>query len=202
MGKKQDAYHAKLLKEGDERAFKQIFLSYYDPLCNFCWRYAKSKAISEDLVQEVFAEMWDHREVLDPSRSIKLYLYQAVKNKALDYLDHQKVVRRYQKDYRSENKDVIKQKRLQQENEKFIKAAREAIDSLPHRTQQVYVLHREDGLTYPEIAKVLDVSVKTVEAHISKALDILRYELRDDFPEEVTERTIANIFSIRSTGTK
>src|SRR5699024_11181116 len=199
---KEDKHYVQGITEGDEWAFKQIFLMYYEPLCNFCWRYTKSKAISEDLIQEVFADLWHHRRGLDPSRSIRLYLYQAVKNKALDYLDHQKVVRRYQENYRNANRDIVKQKSLQKEDERFITVVREAIYNLPPRTQQIYILHREDGLTYQEIARVMDVSVKTVEAHMGKALDTLRSELRDDFPEEVTERTIAKIFSFRSTGTE
>jgi RNA polymerase sigma-70 factor (ECF subfamily) len=150
----------------------------------------------------MFADLWNLRDTLDPGRSIRVYLYQAVKNKAFDYLEHQKVVRKYQADRQHESENVIRQDSLTEEDKKFIKAARQAIDNLPRRAQQVYILHREDGLTYREIAEVMDISKKTVESQMSRALDILRSELRDDFPEQVTERTIAKIFSIRSTGTE
>lgn len=186
---------------GEKWAFKAIFLQHYEPLCNFCWRYTRSRAISEDLVHEVFADLWDLKETLDPNKSLRVYLYQAVKNKAYDYLAHQKVVRKYQADQSHDPKEVVHQKKITQEDKTFIKAARQAIDALPKRAQQTYVLHRQDGLTYREIAEVMDVTVKTVESQMSRALDILRSQLRNNSPEQVTEQTITKIFSIRDTGT-
>lgn len=188
--------------EGEEWAFKTIFLKYFDSLCNFCWRYTRSKTVSEDLVQEVFTDLWKLRHTLDKNKSIVVYLYQATKNKALDYLDHKKVVWRYQENYRQENDRFVTPEIIKWEDEAFIKAVRKAIDNLPRRAQQAYVLHREDGLTYREIADVMDISVKTVESQISRALDILRGELKDDFPDHVSEKTVAKIFPIRSTGSK
>lgn len=188
--------------EGEEYAFKKVFLRYYEPLCNFCWRYVKSKAISEDLVQEVFANLWKLRNTLDPNRSISVYLFQAVKNKAQDYLDHQEVIRRYETDHRHDKEGFTTQTKIRQEDEEFIKAAREAIDNLPCRSQQVYILHREEGLTYREIAEVMEISVKTVESQMSRALDMLRAQLYDKYPDQVTEETYTKIFSIRSTGTE
>lgn len=187
--------------KGEKWAFKAIFLQHYEPLCNFCWRYTRSRVISEDLVQEVFADLWNLKETLDPNKNLKVYLYQAVKNKGYDYLAHQKVVRKYQADQSHDPKEVVHQKKIIQEDKTFIKAARQAIDALPQRAQQTYVLHRQDGLTYKEIAEVMDVTVKTVESQMSRALDILRSRLRNNSPDQVTEGTIAKIFSIRDTGT-
>lgn len=186
---------------GERWTFKAIFLQHYEPLCNFCWRYTRSRAISEDLVQEVFADLWDLKETLDPDKSLKVYLYQAVKHKGYDYLAHRKVVRKYQADQRHDQQEGVHQKEITQEDKAFIKSARQAIDTLPQRAQQTYVLHRQDGLTYREIAEVMDVTVKTVESQMSRALDILRSRLRSNSPDQVTERTIAKIFSIRDTGT-
>lgn len=185
---------------GKQWAFKAVFLRHYEALCNFCWRYTKSKAVSEDLVQEVFADLWDLKDTLDPDGRLKVYLYQAVKNKAYDYLAHQKVVRKYEGDHSCEQEEIVHQKKITREDKTFIKAARRAIDDLPPRAQQTYMLHREDGLTYREIAKVMDITVKTVESQMSRALDILRSRLRDKLPDQVTERTTAKIFSIRETG--
>src|SRR5699024_6821029 len=136
---------------GEKWAFKAIFLQLYEPLCNFCWRYTRSKFVSEDLVQETFADLWDLKETLDSDKSLKVYLYQADKNKAYDYVAHQKVVRKYEADQNHYSNEVVHQKKITQRNTAFIKAARQAIDALPQRAQQVYVLHRQDGLTYREI---------------------------------------------------
>src|SRR5699024_6063039 len=186
---------------GERGAFKVVFHRHYEPLCNFCWRYTHSKAISEDLVQEMFADLWDLKETLDPQKRLKVYLYQAVKNKEYDYLAHRKVVRQHQATQRHAPKGGVHQQEITQEDQAFIKAARQAIDGLPPRAQQTYVLHREDGLTYREIAQVMDITVKTVESQMSRALDILRNRLRGRFPDQVTDRTMAKIFSIRDTGT-
>src|SRR5690625_7712891 len=113
--------------KGEKWAFKVIFLQHYEPLCNFCWRYTRSRAISEDLVQEVFADLWDLKETLDPDKSLKVYLYQAVKNKAYDYLAHRKVVRKYQDDHSHDQKKVVHQKKTTQEDTAFIKATPRAI---------------------------------------------------------------------------
>ncbi len=186
---------------GERWAFKTVFLRHYEPLCNFCWRYTRSRAVSEDLVQEVFADLWELKETLDPDKSLKVYLYQAVKHKGYDYLAHQKVVRKYQADQSHDQQEVVHQKKITQDDTAFIKAARQAIDTLPQRAQQTYVLHRQDGLTYREIAEVMDVTVKTVESQMSRALDILRSRLCNNSPDQVTERTFTKIFSIRNTGT-
>lgn len=188
------------IRKGEEHAFKKLFLRYYDPLCNFSWRFTRSKAISEDIVQDVFSDLWNLRKSLDPQQSISVYLYQAVKNKALDHIDHQKVVRRYQLNAAHSEKNFTYMHRTihPREEAEFIKAVRQAIDDLPCRAQQVYTLHREDGLTYREIAEVMDISKKTVESQMSRALDLLRDRLRKYLPLEVTEETFAKIYSINS----
>ena|SRR5690625_70814 len=186
------------IRHGEESAFKKLFLTYYDILCNFSWRYTRSKAVSEDLVQDVFTDVWNMRETLDPKKSISVYLYQAVKNKALDYLDHQKVVKKHQLNADPADKNVVYIKSTMNEEWEFIKAARYAIDELPFRSQQVYTLHREDGLTYQEIADVMEISVKTVESQMSRALDILRNRLSKYLPIQVSEETLGKIYSLRS----
>lgn len=182
------------IRRGDENAFRDLFLKYYNPLCNFAWRYTRSKVISEDMVQNVFTNMWILRATLDSQRSVRVYLYQAVKHEALDFIKHQKVVVEF-----SSKKKKIKEVTTgltfnQPENTKFVLAARQAIDSLPPRACQIYKLNREDGLTYQEIAEVMDISVKTVESQMTRALNILRNRLSKYLPLQVTEDTLTKIF--------
>src|SRR5690625_6199069 len=84
------------VREGVVIAYMQLFLVYYVILCNFSWKYTRSQAASEDLVQDVFADIWKKRSNLDSQKSISIYLYQSVKNRAIDHLEHQKVVRKHQ----------------------------------------------------------------------------------------------------------
>jgi len=190
------------IRRGDESAFKKLFITYYDLLCNFSWRYTRSQAVSEDLVQDVFAEVWNRKENLDPEKAISIYLYQAVKNRAIDYLDHQKVVRDYHKNENQLDQNVVFIRSTISEEWEFIKAARHAIDELPFRAQQVYTLHREDGLTYKEIAEVMDISVKTVESQMTRALNILRERLNKYLPIQVSEETLANIYTFGTVSKK
>lgn len=188
------------IRQDDENAFRKLFLKYYEPLCNFAWRYTRSKAISEDLVQNVFTKLWTLRKTLDPQKSIRVYLYQAVKNEALDYISHQKIVReaagKPSVEIVTNLKKPIHQKQKLPDQTEFIDAARQAIDDLPKRARQVYKLHREDGLIYREIAEVMGISVKTVESQMTRALKILRNRLRQFLPLKlpVTDETLTKIF--------
>jgi len=104
----------------------------------------------------------------------------------------------FKKYQRYENQELIYQEQRTIENKKFIKATISAIENLPPRAKHIYLLSRQDGLTYNEIAEVMEISTKTVESQMSRALSILHSQLRDDFPDSITEETIAKIFSINS----
>lgn len=169
----------KKIKTGDKEAFKKLFLEYYDPLSNFAWRYIKSVHIAEELVQEAFLSIWESREMLDSSKNIKSYLYQIVRNKALNHLKHKDVVEKYNTQIDWLNSVSISQMHDFDEQPEFIEAAQEAIESLPDGARRIYKLHRKDGLTYKEIAEVLDISIRTVESQMSRALEKLRNNLSE-----------------------
>lgn len=169
------------ISNGNEQAFQKLFIEYYTALVNFAYSYLKSKSKAESVVQEVFADFWEERESLDPSKNIETYLFQAVKFKSYDVLKHKKVVNKYRSalkykkivetDQKSENDGP---------NKKLIEEVQKAIKSLPDRAKRVFVLHRKEGLTYKEIAYVMDISKKTVESQMSRALKLLRNKL-DEF---------------------
>lgn len=167
----------KKIKKGDQKAFRKLFLRFYDPLCRFSWRFTHSRHIAEELVQEVFLEVWKSRESLDPQKDIKSYLYQSVRNEALNYLKHENLAEEYNKKIEWLKPSPTTQQHNYQEQSEFVKAARKAIEDLPDRARQIYKLSRKDGLTYREIATILDISVKTVESQMSRALKILRKDL-------------------------
>lgn len=165
------------IRNGNEHALEELFLTYYAPLCKFVWRYVRSNHVAEELVQDVFANIWEKKEMLDPGGEIKTYLYQSAKNRALDHIKHKKVVNQYRSKIAKTEKRIVHQEPIQSEETAFVKAARNAIEELPERARQVYKLHRKDGLTYKEIAKVMKISIKTVESQMSRALNILRNRL-------------------------
>lgn len=174
----------KKIKRGNEYAFEITFLKYYEPMCKSVWKYVRSKELSKEIVQDVFADIWDNREDLDPGGHLRGLLFVAARNKALDYLKHKKVVQNYQ-----EKAKKVKQEELYTEihpkksvGHSLINDVNKAINELPPKARQVFLLNREEGLTYKEIANHLSISVKTVESQISRVLKILRSRLSQYLP--------------------
>ncbi|SHF84352.1 RNA polymerase sigma-70 factor, ECF subfamily [Fodinibius roseus] len=165
------------VQQGDEKAFERLFKKYFYDLSRFAWRYVKSKAVAEELVQEVFADIWDNRKVWNPTSSLKLYLYQSVKHQALDYLKHEQVRDEYDPQWREKREHPTIRLQDTRREEQIRKAINKEIEALPPRSKMTYKLHRHDGLTYKEIAEVMDVSVKTVESQMTRTLKRLRKRL-------------------------
>ena len=170
------------IQEGDEDAFDTLFLEYYKRLCRFAWRYVKSEAIAEEIVQDFFMYLWENRASWEPMGTVRGYLYKSIKHRALDHVKHQNVVNKYKEEL-VEKKSYSKIKFEDKKHRELIKKKiKKAIENLPNRGKMVFKLHRHDGLTYKEIAQVMDISVKTVENHMGRVLKILREDLSHLFP--------------------
>lgn len=169
----------KLLKADDPGTVKQLFHQFYPFLCNTVFRILKDRAIAEDLAQDTFFKFWEKRQSIDIQTSLKAYLRRMAVNEALYYIRKNK---KFQKDREVEPSDLggatetVEQTLLHQELEDKIGAA---IQQLPPRCQEVFRLSRFEDLSYKEIAAKLDISIKTVENQMGKALKILRAALKD-----------------------
>ena len=164
------------LRGGDHATFDEIFRQWYEPVVRSANRVVHDPGVAEELSQDVFLEFWRRREALALDSSIAGYLMQAVRNRALNHLRHLAVQKRsvvYVEALSepAEHADVAVQGR---EVEMAIAAA---IAELPPRTREVFVMSRERGLRYSEIADELGISVKAVEANMSRALRMLREQL-------------------------
>ncbi|MCW9706485.1 RNA polymerase sigma-70 factor [Fodinibius salsisoli] len=179
MGVEETAKKNRIYKiqKGDEHTFECLFKEYYLHLTRFAWRYVKSKAIAEELVQEVFANIWENRSTWSPAGPIKAYLYQAVKHRALDHLKHEEVRQEYDPKWMDNKEHPTIDFEDQFRRKQLRKAIKKEIEALPSRSKMTYKLHRYDGLTYKEIAQVMDVSVKTVESQMTRTLKRLRERL-------------------------
>ena len=166
------------IRDGDGEAYEQLFRVYCQPLIDFTRRYVRDTAVAEGLVQDVFLTIWSNRAQLDPALNVKTYLYTAVRNQALKHLRHLDVERRSAGDV-----ELTLSRQRTPEDEwqaKEIDAAiHQAIDALPEKTRMVFSMNRFDHLTYAEIAQVQDVSIKTVETQMGRALRFLRDRLAD-----------------------
>ncbi len=169
-----------LLAGRDETAFEQVFKTYFKKLHAYALSLINDEADAEEMVQQVFFKLWERADRLSFSGSIAAYLYRAVHNECLNFLKHEKVKagHRLQVAYRMKN-DAIPEKGMNKELEQQF---RQAMNELPEQCRTVFQLSRFEDMKYREIADQLDISVKTVENHMGKALRLLRLKLVDFLP--------------------
>lgn len=169
----------KKIKEGDIKAFESLFKSYYTPLCLYTVNITGRQDVSEEIVQDIFYIFWKERERLTLLHSAKSYLYGAVKNRSLQYCEHIEVRRRHREAVLSGKVKPEPTATPQEELEYYEleKLIDHTLQQLPGRRMQIFRMHREDGLKYAEIASAMNLSVKTVEAEMTKALQTLRKEV-------------------------
>ena len=163
------------IKSGNEKAFNKAFELYYTSLCYFADSVLHDFDSSRSVVQQVFVDMWIKREKLQVG-SLKAYLFQSVRNACLDILKHRKAESRYLSTLGNVEKEQMPD---WIEDAELSDRINKAIDKLPEKCRQVFILCRVEDLKYAEIAERLDISVKTVEMQIGIALKKLRIELSD-----------------------
>jgi RNA polymerase sigma-70 factor (family 1) len=167
------------LRTGDKAAFTVIFTGYYSDLVRFSYTFSKNQSISEEIVQEVFLDMWEKRDRLAILTSLKSYLLKTVQNRSIDWLRHAGVERRYN------SKLLLKPGMQENETEKYVLHSElnshliKAIKKIPPEYAEVYMLSRNEMLSYSEISERLGIPERTVKERISKALAALRGELKE-----------------------
>jgi RNA polymerase sigma-70 factor, ECF subfamily len=168
------------IKLGDEQAFELLFRKFYVRLCAFANKFLNDPEEAKEIVQEVFAKIWEGRDLIDPDDSLKSYIFKITQNLSINKLRRKKVESKYAEIYKfiyCEQFDFsVHESLLARELEENIA---QAVGNLPGECRKVFELSRTEGLKYREIADNLNISVKTVEAHMSKALRSLRIELKD-----------------------
>jgi RNA polymerase sigma-70 factor (ECF subfamily) len=168
------------LQRGDEAAFAEVFRAHYAALVVAADRVLHDRAAAEDVAQEAMLELWRRREALPEGTRILAYLYQSVRNRALNHIRHLRVVRRAEPDVPlpapSDPADAAAR------TAELDTAMRAAVGGLPDDVRETFQMSRVDGLTYAEIARTLGISVKTVEARMGRALRSLRDRLAPWLP--------------------
>lgn len=153
--------------------FKEVFHEYYNPLCNYANGILHNEANAEDVVQEVFIKLWNSNDSLKLNQKLKSYLFKMTQNKAFEFIRGAKV--------RSKLHDTLKASSFEEDNhdelsEVYMRMEQlySSLRHLPPKCREVFALHKFNGLTYAEIAESEDISIKTVENHLLKAMKILR----------------------------
>ncbi|MDH6312168.1 RNA polymerase sigma-70 factor (ECF subfamily) [Parabacteroides sp. PFB2-10] len=165
------------IRKGDIKAFEQMFRFYYTPLRMYAASLTGEMEVAEEIVQELFYVFWKEREQITVLHSLKNYLYGAVRNRSFQYLEHQDVRHRYQEAILSKETVDDPTPHDELEYNELLKLIDHAISRLPERRQRIFKMHRFEGMKYAEIAETLSLSVKTVEAEMTKALQTLRKEI-------------------------
>ncbi len=164
------------LRQGDHTAFDALFRQWYELVVRSANRVLHEPQVAEELAQDVFLELWRRRDQLPAGSSIPGYLMQAVRNRALNHLRHLQVQKKSQLFVEALSEPAEQADADAQANE-LAQAIGDAIADLPPRTREVFLMSRERNLKYSEIAEQLGVSVKAVEANMSRALRQLREKL-------------------------
>ncbi len=158
-----------------EKEFEQLFKTYFKPLVNFANKFLNDIDQSKEIVHDVFVRVWEKRHEMDLDNSVKSYIYRSVNNRCLNYIrDNKKFLNNETTTEKPYSDNII-------ENLNAIEIQaiiNRTLDSLPERTKQIFMMSRYDNLKYAEIAEKLNISIKTVEANISKALKELRKNLK------------------------
>jgi RNA polymerase sigma-70 factor (ECF subfamily) len=169
------------LRQGDRDAFDAVFRAHYPTLVGVAERIAGERAVGEELAQDVMLELWRRHDSLVVDESLRAYLVRAARNRALNHVRHERMKVRTAP--RAAGETVTQAEAPSRLAEEEIQAAvRAAVDTLPERCREVFELSRGQGLRYAEIAGVLGISVKTVEAQMGKALRVLRERLAPFLP--------------------
>jgi len=160
----------------DEReALNLLFDLYFEPICHFVNSFVKNASLSEEIVSDVFFNLWVKRKTLKITGNIKAYLYKAARNQAVSYMrkpsfTHETLELELEADNYTQPDHLLIQKESLNHWQKMI-------DRLPDRCRMVFTLHREENFTYKQIAELLEISEKTVENQMGKALKLLRESL-------------------------
>lgn len=167
------------LKEGDCAAFSTLFLAYYEDLVLFARRLIYDKDTAEEIVQEAFVKLWEARETVVVRVSLKSFLLKSVQNRCIDWHRHQRI--RKQASAAIKEDSVLYQYDTDNDVLKSDLESRLdfALSMLPDELRETYTMNRFEGMKYHEIAEKLNVSVRTIEVRMGRALHLLREYLKE-----------------------
>jgi RNA polymerase sigma-70 factor (ECF subfamily) len=173
------------LAASDRTAYAEVFEAFYEPLYRYVCSITNDAAAARDVTQDVFVRLWDVRDGLDPSRSLKAYLYRIARNRAYNHQRDRNTEQEKADDVRHHSNarpaaptppdETV-------EGEHLEASMREWISALPERQREAIVLSRFEGLSHEQIAEVMDISPRTVNNHIVRGLKRLRDRVHDYKP--------------------
>ncbi|MDD2437914.1 MAG: RNA polymerase sigma-70 factor [Massilibacteroides sp.] len=161
-----------ILREGNHKAFEEVFVAYFDKIKIFIFGYIKSEVDAEELTEDIFVNLWINHASIDPSRSFSSYMHTIARNAALNFLRHKFIreshennIVEFKSNFNSEDELIAKETALLIEM---------AIEKMPEQRKKIYQLSRNEGLKNEEIAICLNITKTNVESQLSLALKDIR----------------------------
>lgn len=184
-----DAELVARIRLGDTAAFEAVFRRYVLPLCAFAYRYVRSREVATEVVHDVLLRIWQHRDRLEIQENLNAYLYRAIRNRAVDVARHEEVGQRWVERAALEAADRYEEGDTagspmggfgddMSDAAANAAAVEQALDLLPERCRQVFLLRWRDDMSYANIAASMGTSIKTVENQMNRAIRTLRKALR------------------------
>lgn len=168
------------LRKGNKGAFQDLFDTCYVPLCKYAYSILRDMDEAEDAVQKTFCKLWDQRTSLFIKSSLDSYLYRMVHNESINTINQRKLHQEHNYQYISTTQSDAANTVLESvESAELQQAIERAIQKLPPQCRKVFELSRMEQMPYSKIAEELQISTNTVENHMSKALKILRMDLKE-----------------------
>lgn len=166
------------IKSDNKSSFEKLFRAYYAPLCLFTQKFIHDKEECEEIVQSFFLSLWSDRKKINITTSVKSYLFSSVRNRCFNQIKHEKIKQEYQSQI-AKNSNIYNQISDCFLEVDLMKKIEASINELPPKRREIFLLSREEGLKYREIADKLGISIKTVETQMGKALKELRNKLKN-----------------------
>lgn len=180
------------LKTGNEIIFKMIMDNWYPRLFNFARGYLNNEENTKEVLQDVFLQLWDNRRKLAANTFLNAYLFTLTRNRCIDLIRKERLMLQFRSDKKeeylrlTENFHALSDQILDNIFAAEIQAVIDnTVNELPEQCSRVFKLSRSEGLKNHEISSTLNISEKTVESHITKALKIIRLTLEKKFPDSI-----------------
>ena len=194
-----DDFFLHRFKHGDELAFEKIFKSNHNQIVGFCNQFISDLDKAKSLAQEVFLNLWLNREKIETLNGIRSFLYTFAKSSCLNYIRHRKVIAKYADKQLQEKEEELNREVLESfdfnslEFSELEGLIQQAINDLPEKCRLVFIMSRLDGKMNKEISEELNISVKAVEANMTRALKTLKSRLSEYLPAILVQLIIPHI---------
>lgn len=168
------------LRLGREQSYSRLFQEYYRPLSVFAFKYVHDLDTAREIVQDLFVSIFESRNSLVITTSLKSYLYRSVRNRCLNHIKHRGVEKKHmdQMELENESSNDVEDRIMETELEHRIF---QIVSDLPTKCREIFLMSRVKGLKNREIADQVDISIRTVEKQISNALKVLRQHLGKEY---------------------